>query len=73
VTIGADPPVKRRATDPDKPPIRAHVLLLGERADQPAALSLRQRRIGSVADQCITEQPYLPATVLVHQFSQRSN
>ena len=45
MTIRADPSVNRSARDPHQPPVRAHVLLIGERADQPAALGLRQRRV----------------------------
>ena len=36
------------------------------RADQPAALRLRQAGIGGVADQRVPEQPDLPATVFIH-------
>jgi hypothetical protein len=42
------------------------VLALGERANQPAALCLRQARIGRVADQRVPEQADLSATVLIH-------
>jgi len=51
--------VKRRATNPQDPAVRADMLTLTDRADQPAALSLRQRRIGRVADQRIPEKPDL--------------
>jgi len=42
------------------------MLTLTDRADQPAALSLRQRRIGRVADQRIPEKPDLLTAVRVH-------
>jgi hypothetical protein len=47
MAIRPDPSVKRRATDPDQPAIGRDVLLLGQSADQPAALGLRQRRVAA--------------------------
>ena len=52
------------ARDPHQPPIRPHVLPVGERANQPAALRLRQTRIGRVPDQRVPEQSDLPTTLL---------
>ena len=52
--IRADPVIQRAARDPDQPPVRPDMLPLGQRADQPAALSLRQTRVGRVPDQART-------------------
>ena len=70
--VVADPAVKRPARDSDQPAVRADMLTLAQRADQPAALRFRQAGIGGVADQRVPEQPDLPATVFIHAVSQRS-
>ena len=40
LTVRADPVIQRRATNPNKSPVRAEMLSLSKRADQPAPLSL---------------------------------
>ena len=69
--IVTDPLIQRAARDPQRPPVGPDMLTLAQRADQPAALGLAQRRIGRVADQRVAEQPDLAATLLT-TFSQRS-
>ncbi len=70
--VRADPLIKRAARNSDQPAIGPNMLTASERANQPATLSLRDRRIGGIPDQRVPEQPDLPTTLLIHSFSQRS-
>jgi hypothetical protein len=63
--VCTDPPVRRRATDPHQPAVAADMLALAQRADEPAALSSRQRRVCGFPDDGIPEQPDLSATLLI--------
>ena len=57
ITVRADPPIRRSATDPDEPPVRAHVLTSDERADQPPALRLRQTRLSRIRINAYLNRP----------------
>jgi hypothetical protein len=63
--IRADPPIQRAARDPDHAAVRTNVIALGQRPHQPAALRLRQRRVGRVPDERVPEQTDLSATVSI--------